>query len=86
MNFFFNENCCCCCSMIFRLLIKNGADLSILSADTELALDVAQDKVMVKLLEDAMKEQNLDPVAIRYSEEKALLDDANYWLSTSTYE
>ncbi|KAH8857922.1 Protein phosphatase 1 regulatory subunit 12A, partial [Schistosoma japonicum] len=69
-----------------RFLIENGADLSVLSVDLELPIDVAQDEEMINLLTDAMKKQNVDADAIKHSEEQMLLHDAQHWLTSGQYK
>ncbi|XP_043915161.1 protein phosphatase 1 regulatory subunit 12A-like [Protopterus annectens] len=67
-----------------RFLIKHGASVSAVNSEGELPLDVAQEKLMEKLLQEEIKKQGIDIEEARRMEERMMLKDARQWLNEGT--
>lgn len=65
---------------IARFLIENGANLSAVSSDGELVVDLADSDRMEALLQKHIHEQGINCDEARQSEERLMLNDAKYWL------
>ncbi|KAL8621929.1 hypothetical protein ACOMHN_046133 [Nucella lapillus] len=71
---------------IARYLIKRGADVAAVNNDGDLAIDIAEDEEMEKLLQEEMDKKGVDADAARREEEDCMLADANQWLQTQSIE
>lgn len=71
---------------IARYLIENGANLSAVSSDGELVVDLAECVRMETLLQKHIDEQGIDCKEARESEERLMLNDAKNWLRSDASE
>lgn len=71
---------------IARYLIENGANLSAVSTDGELVVDLAESVRMEALLQKHIDEQGIDCKEARESEERLMLNDAKNWLRSDASE
>ncbi|VDP72264.1 unnamed protein product [Echinostoma caproni] len=71
---------------ISRLLLDNGADVSLLSCEMELPVDVSQSETVTDLLNETMRARGIDPAVARQSEEHLLLRDVKQMLDTGKYD
>lgn len=68
------------------MLLDNGADVSLLSCEMELPVDVSQSDSVTDLLNEAMRTRGIDPVVARQTEEQLLLRDVKQMLEAGKYE
>lgn len=71
---------------IARYLIESGANLSAVSSDGELVVDLAENNCMEALLQKHIDEQGIDCEEARQSEERLMLNDAKNWLRSDASE
>lgn len=71
---------------IARYLIENGADLTAINSDGELAIDLASTNSMADHLQTIYDENGIDCDHARQSEEQIMLSDAKKWLRSDASE
>uniref|UniRef100_A0A8D8ZYU2 Protein phosphatase 1 regulatory subunit 12B n=1 Tax=Cacopsylla melanoneura TaxID=428564 RepID=A0A8D8ZYU2_9HEMI len=67
---------------IAKYLIDHGANVAACNNDGELAIDIAESDEMEDLLQRHIELQGINPDDARTFEERSMLEDAKYWLSS----
>ncbi|XP_025099396.1 protein phosphatase 1 regulatory subunit 12A-like isoform X5 [Pomacea canaliculata] len=71
---------------IARYLLKKGANVAAVNNDGDLAIDIAEDEEMEKLLQEEMDKKGVNAEAARREEENCMLADAQKWLGSNNIE
>lgn len=64
-----------------RYLLDNGASVSAVNNDGELAIDISESDEMEELLQKEIDAQGIDCEESRHTEERMMLEDARQWLN-----
>lgn len=71
---------------IARFLVENGADLTAVNSDGELAVDISHCNDMADYLQNLVQELGIDCEAARRAEEELMYADAKKWLRSDASE